>query len=148
MPWAFGYANPRAIHWGPGALTFPLTWLAVAYCWFKVASAVMTVAANAAATELFPAALRSTMVGWQMIAGAVFSMLAQIIIAALVGPLGGLTVVVRYFALLGFPSAILFGLFIDETRGLPLEVAALENQWAEVQEQRHEVEPRPVTAHE
>jgi len=20
MPWAFGYANPRAIHWGPGAL--------------------------------------------------------------------------------------------------------------------------------
>ena len=21
MPWAFGYANPRAIHWGPGALT-------------------------------------------------------------------------------------------------------------------------------
>ncbi|HEY2599162.1 MAG TPA: iron-containing alcohol dehydrogenase [Candidatus Dormibacteraeota bacterium] len=21
MPWAFGYANPRSIHWGPGALT-------------------------------------------------------------------------------------------------------------------------------
>jgi MFS family permease len=143
-----GWLGALAFYWGPGALTFPLTWLAVAYCWFKVASAVMTVAANAAATELFPAALRSTMVGWQMIAGAVFSMLAQIIIAALVGPLGGLTVVVRYFALLGFPSAILFGLFIDETRGLPLEVAALENQWAEVQEQRHEVEPRPVTAHE
>jgi MFS family permease len=143
-----GWLGALAFYWGPGALTFPLLWLTVAYCWFRVASAVMTVAANAAATELFPAALRSTMVGWQMITGAVFSMLAQIVIAALVGPLGGLTVVVRYFALLGFPSAILFGLFIDETRGLPLEVAALENQWAEVQEHRHEVEPRPVTAHE
>ncbi|HEX3507305.1 MAG TPA: hypothetical protein VHW94_02835, partial [Candidatus Dormibacteraeota bacterium] len=21
MPWAFGYANPRAIQWGPGALS-------------------------------------------------------------------------------------------------------------------------------
>ena len=137
-----------AFYWGPGALTFPFLWLAVAYCWFKVASAVMTVAANAAATELFPAALRSTMVGWQMITGAVFSMLAQMAIAALIGPLGGLTVVVRYFALLGFPSAVIFGLFIDETRGQPLEVAALERQWAEVQEHRHELEPRPVTAHE
>ena len=143
-----GWLGALAFYWGPGALTFPFLWLAVAYCWFKVASAVMTVAANAAATELFPAALRSTMVGWQMITGAVFSMLAQMAIAALIGPLGGLTVVVRYFALLGFPSAVIFGLFIDETRGQPLEVAALERQWAEVQEHRHELEPRPVTAHE
>jgi AAHS family benzoate transporter-like MFS transporter len=143
-----GWLGALAFYWGPGALTFPFLWLAVAYCWFKVASAVMTVAANAAATELFPAALRTTMVGWQMIAGAVFSMLAQMAIAALIGPLGGLTVVVRYFALLGFPSAIIFGLFIDETRGEPLEVAALEHQWAEVQAHRHELKPRPVTAHE
>jgi hypothetical protein len=75
-------------------------------------------------------------------------MIAQTAIAALIGPLGGLTVVVRYFALLGFPSAILFWLFIDETRGLPLEVAALEQQWADVQEHRHELAPTPVTAHD
>jgi MFS family permease len=143
-----GWLGALAFYWGPGALTFPFLWLAVAYCWFKVASAVLTVAANSAATELFPAALRSTMVGWQMITGAVFSMIAQTAIAALIGPLGGLTVVVRYFALLGIPSAVLFGLFIDETRGLPLEVAALEQQWAEVQEHRHEVATTPVTAHE
>ena len=143
-----GWFGALAFYWGPGALTFPFLWLAIAYCWFKVASAVMTVAANAAATELFPAALRSTMVGWQMITGAVFSICAQTAIAALIGPLGGLTIVVRYVALLGIPSAILFGLFIDETRGLPLEVAALEEQWAAVQERRHELAPTPVTAHE
>ncbi len=143
-----GWLGALAFYWGPGALTFPFLWLAVAYCWFKVASAVMTVAANAAATELFPAALRTTMVGWQMITGAVFSMIAQTAIAALIGPLGGLTVVVRYVALLGIPSAVLFGLFIDETRSLPLEVAALEQQWAEVQEHRHQLEPAPVTAEE
>jgi MFS family permease len=137
-----------AFYWGPGALTYPFLWLAVAYCWFKIASAVMTVAANAAATELLPSALRSTMVGWQMITGAVFSMLAQMAIAALIGPLGGLTNVVRYFAVLGIPSAMLFGLFIDETRGLPLDVAAREQQWAEVQERRHPVEGRPLVAHE
>lgn len=143
-----GWFGALAFYWGPGALTFPFLWLAAAYCWFKIASAVMTVAANAAATELFPAALRSTMVGWQMITGAVFSMLAQMAIAALIGPLGGLTTVVRYFAMLGIPSAILFRLFIDETRGLPLDVAAMEQQWANAQEHRHHAEPRPLAAHE
>jgi AAHS family benzoate transporter-like MFS transporter len=143
-----GWLGALAFYWGPGALTFPFLWLAVAYCWFKVASAVMTVGANSAATELFPAALRSTMVGWQMITGAVFSVIAQTAIAALIGPLGGLTTVVRYFALLGFPSAIIYGLFLDETRGLTLEVAAKEEQWAEVQAKRHKAEARPVTVHE
>jgi len=40
--------------------------------------------------------------------------------------------VIRYFALLGIPSAIIFRLFIDETRGLSLEEAALEDQWNEI----------------
>jgi MFS family permease len=107
-----------------------LMWLFAAYCWFKIASGVMTVGANSAATELFPAALRTTMIGWQGITAAAFSVLAQILIAALIGPLGGLTRVIRYLALLGIPSAIIFGMFIDETRGLPLEVAAKEDAWA------------------
>jgi MFS transporter, AAHS family, benzoate transport protein len=115
----------------PPMLAFPLAWLLGAYCWFKAASGVMTVGANAAATELFPAALRTTMIGCQMITGAIFSIAAQAIIAALTGPLG-LAVVIRYMAFLGFPSAILFGLFIDETRGLPLAVAAKEAAWSKV----------------
>jgi MFS family permease len=101
-----------------------------AYCWFKFGSGVMTVGANSAATELFPAMLRTTMIGWQGITAAAFSILAQTLIAALIVPLGGLARVIGYFALLGFPSAALFGIFIDETRGLPLDVAAKEAEWA------------------
>ena len=128
-----------AFYWGPpDGVSWPLTWLLVAYCWFKVASGVMTVGANSAATELFPAGLRTTMIGWQGITAAAFSMLAQILIAALIGPLGGLTNVIRYLALLGIPSAALFGMFIDETRGLPLEVASKEEAWARTNNLRNE----------
>ncbi len=123
-----------AFYWGPpAALRWPLVWLLGAYCWFKLASGVMTVGANSAATELFPAMLRTTMIGWQAITGAAFSILAQVLIATLIVPLGGLTRVIGYFALLGFPSAALFGAFIDETRGLPLDVAALEAEWDRAQ---------------
>ncbi len=126
-----------AFYWGPPqGLTWPMTWLLASYCWFKMASGVMTVGANSAATELFPTALRTTMIGWQTITAAVFSMVTQILIAALIGPLGGLTKVVRYFALLGIPSAVIFGLFIDETRGLSLEVAAREEAWSEAQQMK------------
>jgi len=130
-----------AFYWGPPkGVNWPLMWLLAAYCWFKMASGVMTVGANSAATELFPAALRTTMIGWQGITAAVFAMLAQIMIAALIGPLGGLTKVIRYFALLGIPSAAIFGTFIEETRGLPLEVAANEDAWAKTRRSRHRAE--------
>ena len=122
-----------AFYFGPPAFVqWPFMFLVVVYCWFKVASDVMTVGANSAATELFPAALRTTMIGAQGMTAAVFSMLAQILIAALIGPLGGLASVIRYLALLGIPSAVIFGLFIDETRGLTLEQSALEDKWNEV----------------
>jgi MFS family permease len=118
-----------AFYWGPpNSVAWPLA----AYCWFKLTSGVMTVGANSAATELLPTALRSTMIGWQGITAAAFSMLAQVLIAALIGPLGGLTIVIRYLALLGIPSAVIFGAFIDETRGLALGVAAKEDEWAAV----------------
>jgi MFS family permease len=124
-------------YWAPPhTIALPLIWLTAAYCWFKFASGVMTVGANSAATELFPAALRTTMIGWQGITAAGFSILAQILIAALIVPLGGLTRVVGYFALLGFPSAALFGIFIDETRGLSLEAAAKEDEWTRFRESR------------
>jgi MFS transporter, putative metabolite:H+ symporter len=128
---AFYFGPPRFVAW-------PFAWLMIAYCWFKVASDVMTVGANSAATELFPAALRATMIGWQAITAAAFAMLAQVLIASLIGPLGGLARVIRLLALLGIPSAAIFGLFIDETRGLPLEQAALEEQWNQV---RHDPWP-------
>lgn len=123
---AFYWGPPKLVHW-------PLLWLLIAYGWFKFAAGAMTVAANAAATELFPSSLRTTMIGWQVITAAAFSVLAQVLIAALIAPMGGLARVIGFFALLGFPSAALFGVFIDETRGLPLEIAAREAEWAGVQ---------------
>ena len=134
VAWVGGAAwiGALAFYFGPpGTILWPFAWLLAAYCWFKFASGVMTVGANSAATELFPAMLRTTMIGWQGITSAVFSMLAQIMIAALIVPLGGLMRVVGYFALLGFVSAAVFGLFIDETRGLALDVAAKETEWAD-----------------
>lgn len=127
-----------AFYWGSSlSISWPFTFLMASYAWFKIASGVMTVGSNAAATELFPASLRSTMIGWQAITAAIFSMFAQILIAALIHPLGGLTDVIRYFALLGFPSAALFGAFIDETRGLPIEVSSREREWAKVKAVAH-----------
>jgi MFS family permease len=123
-----------AFYWIPSLeVTRPLLFLLIAYCWFKIGSGVMTVGANTAATELFPSALRTTMIGWQGITAAISSMFAQILIAALIGPLGGLTRVIRYFAFLGIPSAAIFYSFIDETRGLSLEEASKEEEWEKTQ---------------
>jgi AAHS family benzoate transporter-like MFS transporter len=128
-----------AFYWGPpSAVVWPLLWLFGAYCWFKLASGVMTVGANSAATELFPAGLRTTMIGWQAITAAASSMLAQVMIAALIAPLGGLENVIRYFALLGIPSAAIFGIFVDETRGLSLHVASKEEEWDRAKRNRSE----------
>lgn len=123
-----------AFYWVPSLkIAEPLPFLLVAYCWFKLSSGVMTVGANAAATELFPAALRTTMIGWQGITAAVLSFVAQALIAMMIGPLGGLLYVIRYFAFLGIPSALIFAIFIDETRGLSLEDAAKEDAWETTQ---------------
>jgi hypothetical protein len=46
--------------------------------------------------------------------------------------------------LLGIPSAVIFGLFIDETRGLTLEQSALEDQWNEVRHNPWPTEPENV----
>ncbi len=138
-----------AFYWGPpNGVTWPLTFLLAAYCWFKIASGVLTVGANSAATELFPAGLRTTMIGWQGITAAAFSMLAQVMIATLIGPLGGLTNVIRCLALIGVPSAAIFGTFVDETRGLPLEVAAKEEAWASAKNFRQEPQTDGASAEE
>jgi len=115
-------------YWGPpAAFAHPALWLGLGFCWFMSAVNGSMVGGNSAATELFPTALRGTMIGWFALTGAVASVSAQTAIALLAEPLGGLSVVVGYLGLLTIPSAIIFGCFIDETRGLSLEVAAGEN---------------------
>ncbi len=114
-------------YWGPPAhFGSPALWLGGGFCWFTLAANAATVGGNAAATELFPTALRGTMIGWFTLINAIGAVCAQGTIAALAEPLGGLSNVVGYLALLALPSAAIFGVFIEETRGLSLEVAARE----------------------
>jgi MFS family permease len=120
-------AGALFFYWGPPAhFAFPALWLGVGFCWFAVGVNGAMVGGNAAATELFPTALRSTMIGWFTLINALGALAAQSAIALLANPLGGLSNVVGYLAMLATPSAIIFGLFIEETRGLSLEVAAKE----------------------
>ena len=70
--------------------------------------------------------------GWLTLTIAFSAIGAQAAIAVLAKPLGGLSNVVGWISLLGIPSAIgPRGLFIDETRGLSLEVASRETPGAD-----------------
>jgi len=101
-----------------------MLWLLVAYTWFATAGRGAVVAANSAVTELFPTALRGTIMGWLTLCVAIAAIVAQVTIAVLAKPLGGLSNVVGWISLLTIPCAIIWWLFIDETRGLSLEAAS------------------------
>jgi MFS family permease len=122
-----GVVGVLAFYWGPPAqFSWPLFWLLVAHTWFATTGRGALVAANSAVTELFPTALRGTIMGWLTLTIAFSAIGAQAAIAVLAKPLGGLSNVVGWISLLGIPSAIIWGLFIDETRGLSLEAASRE----------------------
>ncbi|MBV8055889.1 MAG: MFS transporter [Deltaproteobacteria bacterium] len=120
-----GVAGALAYYWGPPAnFVWPMLWLLVAHTWFASAGRGAVVAANSAVTELFPTALRGTIMGWLTLCVAIAAILAQVTIAVLAKPLGGLSNVVGWISLLTIPCAIIWWLFIDETRGLSLEAAS------------------------
>ncbi|MGH7950249.1 MAG: MFS transporter [Candidatus Binataceae bacterium] len=117
-----------AFYWGPPAgFAWPALALGGAFCWFAVASNASTVAGNTAVTELFPTALRGTMIGWFSLIGAVGAITAHATVSLLAARMGGLSVVVGYLAMLSLPSAMLFGLMISETRGMTLEASGDED---------------------
>ena len=116
--------------WGPPThLTWPLMWLSTGFFWFNVCDNGGTVAINAAATELFPTPLRGTMIGWFALVGAIGAVISNAAVAVLANKMGGLSIVVGALSIVGIPAAILFGLMIDETRGLSLEMADKEDQF-------------------
>lgn len=127
----FGMATPALAllyFWGPPArFAHPALWLALAFMLISISSNATAVASNAAVTELFPTALRGTMYGWFALIGAGGALAAETTIAFLARRMGGLSIVTGWLSLLGIPGAILFGLLIDETRGLSLEESARED---------------------
>ncbi len=117
-------------YWGPPAhFAMPLMWLAGGFFWFSVCDNAGTVAGNAAATELFPTALRGTMIGWFALVGAAGAVISNAAVAALAHAMGGLSIVVGTLSIIGIPAAILFGLMIDETRGMSLEMSGKEEEF-------------------
>jgi MFS family permease len=117
-------------YWGPPShFAWPLMWLATGYFWFNVCDNGATVACNAASTELFPTALRGTMIGWFALVSAIGAVISNAAVALLATRMGGLSIVVGALSIVGIPAAILFGLVIDETRGLTLEMASKEEQF-------------------
>jgi MFS family permease len=120
-----GIAGSLAFYWGPPAnFGWPMLWLIVAHSCHVVAGRGTIVAATSAVTELFPTALRGTIMGWLALCGAISAITAQVTIAMLAGPFGGLSNVVGWLALLMIPCALVWVFFIQETRGLSLETAA------------------------
>lgn len=123
--WLAAGAGAVSYYWGPpGGTAEPVYWLGVSFFWLKTADNAALVGFRSASTELFPTAMRGTMIGWTVLIGALGVVAAQGSIALLAGPLGGLSRVVGYLALLSVPSAAVFGWFVQETRGLSLDAAA------------------------
>jgi MFS family permease len=116
--------------WGPPShFAWPLMWLSAGFFWFNVCDNGATVASNVAATELFPTPLRGTMIGWFALVGAIGAVISNAAVALLANKMGGLSIVVGALSIVGIPAAILFGLMIDETRGLSLEMAGKEEEF-------------------
>ena len=116
-----------AYFWGPPAnFGHPALWLGAAFLFMNATTNATLVASYAAITELLPTALRGTMMGWLALTSAFGALSAEATIATFAAATGGISVITGWLSLLGIPGAILFGIIIDETRGLPLETAARE----------------------
>ncbi|MHB8384205.1 MAG: MFS transporter [Candidatus Binataceae bacterium] len=113
--------------WGPPAhFAYPALWLGFAFLVLNTGANALTVGGNAAFTELFPTALRATIIGWFALVGAGGALAAEATISILARHHGGIAGVTGWLSLLGIPAAIAIGFLIDETRGLPLDAAAKE----------------------
>jgi MFS family permease len=116
-----------AYYWGPpDHFSYPALWLGVAFLFMNAATNATTVATVSAVTELLPTALRGTMMGWVALTTAFGALSAEATIATFAAAAGGISVMTGWLSLVGIPGAILFGMMIDETRGLSLDIAAKE----------------------
>jgi MFS family permease len=107
----------------------PMLWLASSFCLITICDSAATVGTNAAITELFPTALRGTMMGWFAVTIAIGGVISNAGAAMLSHATGSLTSAISYIVLAGVPAVIVFAIMIDETRGMSLEAAAKEEDF-------------------
>jgi MFS transporter, putative metabolite:H+ symporter len=117
-----------AFYWGPSAhFPAPAVWLLLSLGIFSTAFFSSTVASNSALTELFPTAQRATIMGWFAVMHAVGTIATQAAIGAFAAPLGGLASFVGWLIIAATLGSTIAVSFVDETKGLTLEMSAQES---------------------
>jgi MFS family permease len=101
-------------------------WIGVGLCMSGFGASASGIGKAAANVELFPTALRVTILGGVVLAGTIATGCSNILVSMLIGPLGSLPRAIALLSLSGVAGLIVFGLWVDETRGLSLDDAALE----------------------
>jgi hypothetical protein len=129
---AFGLLHQAAALWiylGPphdyGSVPI---WIGLGLCLSGLGASASGIGKQTASVELFPTSLRVTILGWIVLAGAIATGCSNLLVSVLIGPLGGLPRAVALLSLSGVAGLIVFGLGVEETRGLSLDDAALETE--------------------
>jgi MFS family permease len=129
---AFGLLHQAAALWiylGPPAhFSRTALWMGFGLALSGLGASASGIAKATASVELFPTSLRVTMLGWIALAGATATGCANLLVSTLVAPLGGVSRAIALLSLSGVVGLIVFGLRVDETRGMTLENAALEEE--------------------
>lgn len=128
----FGLLHQAAALWlylgPPHAFALPGVWIGLGLCFSGLGAASSGTAKTTASVELFPTALRVTIMGFIALAGALATGLSNLLVAALVGPLGGVAHAIALLSFTGVASLVLFGYGVDETRGHNLDETAPEHE--------------------
>ncbi len=110
--------------WGPpNQFRAPALWLGVGFFAISLARNATNVGVSSSATELFPASLRGTIIGWLGLIQAAGSIAAQSLVARFAPMAGGVSPVVGGLGLLALITAAIFAFAIEETRGIDLNLA-------------------------
>ena len=110
----------------PHSFALPGVWIGLGLCLSGLGAAASGTAKTTASVELFPTPLRVTIMGFIALAGALATGVSNLLVAALVGPLGGVAHAIALLSLTGVASLVLFGFGVDETRGHNLDETAPE----------------------
>jgi MFS family permease len=126
----FGLLHQAAALWiylGPPdhVVSVPL-WIGLGLCLSGLGASASGIAKSTASVELFPTPLRVTILGWIALAGAIATGCSNLLVSVLIAPLGGLPRAIAFLSLSGVAGLIVFGIGVEETRGLTLDDAALE----------------------
>jgi putative MFS transporter len=126
----FGLVHQAAALWiylgPPDHLMSISVSIGLGLCLSALGASASGVSKSTASVELFPTPLRVTILGWIALAGAIATGCSNLLVSVLIGPFGGVQRAIAFLSLSGVIGLIVFGVWVEETRGLSLDEAALE----------------------